>query len=144
MNADEIRKCSDDELSRVIAEALEPKPAYEFVAARTIENAAAMMRLKFWRPEFFDYYDAFGHNKYRPVPRDFVNDPAMSMMLLEKMAAWGGEPLVEHITAGWGCMVFKQNENHASTKNLIEITDCKTLGRAICEAYARSIQKEQV
>lgn len=112
-------KLSDEECSRWIAEKLEPKPVNTSVPEQPSP-------LGFWR-------SVYHHDTYRGStdwqPRDMVNDPAMTVMLMEKLGSTGDIQII-------GMGEHWQFRHLGPAPEMEEIiVDAYPLGRAVCEAF---------
>jgi hypothetical protein len=112
---------SDSELNLKIAEFLEPKPN----ADDEYDHERSAWR---WVPEV---HDRKGNVIYRGElePRDFVNDPACTLMLLTKLSKFG---IVR---------IDTQDICNGSTEiqvNVQEPGNYRTLQRAIAEEFAKA------
>lgn len=129
-----VLQLSDKELSRMIAEFLEPKPdehlcsgrPYNPYAYRNVyECPACLFRgLKQRTFQFFTFT-----NKDCWQPRDMVNDPEMTVLLLEKLLPLGIGPRLSITAHGRPCCGISGFENGWSCP-------ADTLGRAIAESFA--------
>lgn len=126
-----ISEVSDVDLSRWIAEKLEPKPdehlcggKYNPYAHRNVYECPACI-FRGLQKRTFQFF-TFSNDRFWQ-PRDMVHDPAMTVMLLEKMGRHTERPLtvsVTTITAYW-----QVDFGGAIAGN-------ERLGRAVAEAFA--------
>jgi hypothetical protein len=116
---------SDSELNLKIAEFLEPKPIF---ADYEYDHERSAWR---WVPEV---EDRKGNVIYRGElgPRDFVNDPACTLMLLTKLAE-DDEVSIEELN-GWYAE-YNCGPNDGSERITARAA---TMGRAIAELFAKA------
>lgn len=120
---------TDEQLSRWIAEKLEPKPTYSPKVTGHI-GLSVMTDLSThsvaWQ---WDFQSKQWH------PRDLVSNPEMTVMLMEKMHEFGNVVIAGD--NGWGVSVYFIDENGIETwYSRPSQTNNQLLGRAVAEAWA--------
>jgi hypothetical protein len=128
--------CSDEQLSRLIAEHIEPEPSghlcsgppYNVCAADNPYECPACIFRGLERQKKFKYF-RFVDRTWRPV--DMVNDPACTVMLLEKLIPAEGPAFRLSQTSQFWYVRGEGSSASVATRST-------TLGRAVAEAYARA------
>ena len=127
-----IRDISDEDLSRWIADKFEPKPDFNITKVSTSEWVKRDLRIS---PNWNGSTTSVGMWIWRGLhigewqPRDIVNDPSMTMMLLEKSKL----SLIALDQDTWMCGQQWMNGTVALYANAAK---SKSLGRAVAEAFA--------
>lgn len=146
MECNTVGHINDQELSLRIAKYLEPKPVpYEYNDSHGSPGRFSKMGVWIFDGIWDTHYpscatkqgfscDCFGEGPLpkSQQPRDMVNDPAMTVMLLKKMceSKWGWEL---HLTRKIVTIQHMGGRDHKAN-NL----DGQSLGRIIAEAYAKA------
>ena len=123
-----ISELTDEQLSRWIAKKLEPCPAKDAIPAGSTYNVSKPSR---WllvgvssTGAWWCHFDIdFGYSIGDWQPRDIVNDPAMTVMLLEKLSRYYVELSGRFIN---GTMHYICNKH---------LNPTLVLGRAVAEAF---------
>lgn len=111
-----VSELSDNELSRLIAESIEPKPDY----SRVPDN----------RPEMWEWREML-EDVYGWKARDMVTDPSMTMMLMER-----GKMHVMYSKWPTGLGEQMRETGWLATSGGPWQGRSDRLGRAVAEAYA--------
>lgn len=123
MTTTHVGQLSDEELSRWIASKIEPEATLPW-------DCGGYSTLRVWRRNKRMMEHKF---EWHWTPRDMVSDPAMTVLLLEKLLKKGANICgsgAAVIGAEWPDVVV---EYGATTEQ--SVTSSR-LGRAICEAFA--------
>ncbi len=138
MTPDEIRKCSDEELSRLIAEHV-----YTWNPVCPWQADERQWIVKHSKGCWSTVEDGQPvHGRHCP---DMVSDPTQSMMLLEKLVRREGNTVA---LSRWlninDTFVVRECDDDEGVMTGRTYAAAPTIGRALAECYAQSIQKEQV
>lgn len=114
-----LSELTDEQISQWIAEKLEPKPAIGI----SYSKMAAEGRL-WWYGEQNGYIKCW--------PRDMVSDPAMTVMLLEKLLKSGFNDVQHTTTLTYWKNVAKWECDEGAAKRALTT---QSLGRAVAEAF---------
>ena len=118
-----LNTVKDQELSLWIAEKLEPAPAWTPLRKSREYLGTFYSDGKCWQRRFD------GEQGQRPQePRDMVNDPACTVMLMEKLLCHHGVKLDRGVDPDY-CLSWFDGQKWSEV-------DGESLGRAIAEAFA--------
>ncbi len=117
-------RMTDSELSLKIAESLEPRPKIQHPDDYWYDIKSP---LGFWRAQYFE------GSGWRVIPNDFVNDPAMTMMLIKTPGFLSLKARLSGDIQEYQATFLKP----VTSKPFICECDWEDdLGRAVAEAYA--------
>ena len=121
----DLSQKSDEELSRAIAEHIEPKPTWDKPGTGSMDLIVS--RRGAWTiPETCITPYGASDMCYRHQPHNMVKDPAMTVMLLEKLPP--------------GHVIDIEDDGTVTIFRYEDVVPCGEgrLGRAVCEAYAQA------